>query len=81
MVLLSSGKIAVAGVYDASHDQFVIVRLNADGSFDTSFDGDGLTITDLGDTARVFGLRLQPDGKLFAVGTLSSSGDHAAKSG
>lgn len=78
ILLLGNGGVLVAGVLYASHSNFVIARFNADGSLDTSFDGDGLVITDFGASAGASGLRLQPDGKLFAVGSVSSNGWHIA---
>ncbi len=64
------GKIVLAGtallglVYD-----FALVRYNPDGSLDSSFDGDGKLTTDFdggGDSA--YGVVIQPDGKIIAVG-------------
>lgn len=70
------GKIVVAGIEAPnSNDNFVVVRYNADGSLDTSFDGDGKIKTDFSqdpvnwagqDTA--WALALQPDGKILVGG-------------
>ena len=75
VVIQPDGKIVVAGQsythlgeYSPDYD-FALVRYNADGSLDPSFDGDGKLTTDFGgyiDRARA--LLLQPDGKLIAVG-------------
>jgi uncharacterized delta-60 repeat protein len=43
------GKILVAGYTSDGHtDYFALVRYNADGTLDTSFDGDGKVITPVG---------------------------------
>jgi len=47
---------------------FAIVRFNADGSLDATFDGDGKVFTPLQESAEVRNLAIQPDGKIVAVG-------------
>jgi len=54
---------------------FALARLNPDGSPDTTFDGDGRVVTDLGGTDFLQALALQADGKLVAAGV--SDGDVA----
>lgn len=66
--LVAAGRISFLGTRD-----FALARYNADGSLDTSFDGDGRVLTDFGGPARA--LLLQPDGKLVAAG--GSSGNFA----
>lgn len=78
MLLVSGGKVMVGGVNYTSNSQFALVRFNVDGSLDTSFDGDGLVVTDFGGPATLYSLRQQPDGKFFAVGTVDLSGWHIA---
>jgi uncharacterized delta-60 repeat protein len=64
-----NGKILLAGVTGSgSSVDFALVRYNADGSLDTSFDGDGKVTTgllsdDLGQSVVV-----QPDGKIVVSG-------------
>jgi hypothetical protein len=64
----------VVGVSDAgANKNFAVARFNANGSFDTSFDGDGKAITDFG-TGTIDSISraaLQPDGKIVAVGISS----------
>lgn len=48
---------------------FAFARLNANGSLDASFDGDGKLTTDIGSTAWGGGFLRQSDGKIVAVGT------------
>jgi uncharacterized delta-60 repeat protein len=66
----SDGKIVVAGyAYTGSNIDFSVVRLNSDGSVDTSFDGDGKVFTNIGVSDLAYDLVLQADGKIVVVGT------------
>ncbi|MGB7070547.1 MAG: FG-GAP-like repeat-containing protein [Pyrinomonadaceae bacterium] len=50
-------------------DDFEVVRLNTDGSLDTTLDGDGIVITPIGPNLdRVLGMALQVDGKIVLTG-------------
>lgn len=81
VAIQSNGKIVAAGY--AAESNFVVagivlVRLNSNGSADTSFDGDGVKTTALSsgfDMAR--SIALQSDGKIVVAGTTynSTSGD------
>lgn len=68
----TDGKIVVGGraarTSSGSSSDFSIVRLNSDGSLDTTFDGDGKVFTPLQETAGILSLTIQPDGKIVAVG-------------
>jgi uncharacterized delta-60 repeat protein len=44
VVLLSDGKILVHGGFEADRDAFYVARLNRDGSLDSTFDRDGISI-------------------------------------
>ncbi|WP_406835353.1 calcium-binding protein [Streptomyces sp. AHU1] len=68
LVLQPDGKIVVGGQVGSTAFDFALMRFNADGGVDTSFDGDGVVRTDFGDYESVEGLALQPDGKIVAVG-------------
>ena len=49
---------------------FALARYNTDGTLDTSFDGDGLVLTDLGTTADVArAVVIRPDGRIVVAGT------------
>src|SRR4029079_2637604 len=75
VVLQPDGKILIAGttfIDSGSHSDFAVVRLNSDGSFDTTFDGDGRLITNLGLFDQVASLALQPDGKILVAGGTST---------
>jgi len=64
----ADGKILLAGSND-SYDDFQLVRLNADGSFDTAFGDGGVLSLDAGadyDSAR--SVTVQADGKILIAG-------------
>ncbi|MFF9914289.1 calcium-binding protein [Streptomyces sp. NPDC013457] len=82
VVIQPDGKIVSVGTasFDATSSDFVVLRHNADGSLDTTFDGDGIVTTDFQDSGNDEGraLALQPDGKIVAVGgTANFSGNGA----
>jgi uncharacterized delta-60 repeat protein len=69
IAIQKDGKIIVCGsLYNRDGSDIVIARYNIDGSLDTSFDGDGLLITDLGGTDIPFALIVQADGKILVSG-------------
>jgi uncharacterized delta-60 repeat protein len=75
VVVQSDGKIIVAGIFETTTannppTNIGLARLNADGSFDASFDGDGKAITVFGaEKDSCTGVKLQADGKIVIVGT------------
>lgn len=70
VIVQPDGKIVVGGRGDlGGNNRFLIVRYNADGSLDTTFDGDGFQTVDIGSGQDIVnGLALQQDGKIIAVG-------------
>jgi uncharacterized delta-60 repeat protein len=72
------GKIVVAGYAytgTVTAGDFYVIRLNSDGSFDSSFDGDGKTFTDFNTKNDLaFSLILQADGKIIVGGDATNSG-------
>jgi uncharacterized delta-60 repeat protein len=73
MVIQPDGKIVVGGfgevgTFAANDQDFIIMRLNADGSTDDAFGDDGLVATDFGGHESVFQLALAPDATIVAVG-------------
>lgn len=70
VAIQADGKIVLAGrtVVNGSND-FALVRYNANGTLDTTFDVDGKVTTPIlaGDVARA--VKLQPDGKIIAAGS------------
>ncbi len=77
VVVQPDGKIVAAGSDDAD---FAVLRFNSNGTFDTTFDGDGKVTTPIGtqrDTGKA--IALQADGKIIVGGSANSgSGDEAA---
>ena len=75
----ANGKIVIVGYvkHGATRYDATIGRLNADGSWDTSFDSDGKR-TEHFDNDDIFqAVAIQPDGKIVAVG--GSQWGHAAE--
>lgn len=73
VALQSDGKIVVAG---EGRLGFAMARLTTTGTLDTSFDGDGKVVTLFpgNNSARGYGLALQPDGKIIMAGQVNSLG-------
>ncbi len=79
LALQGDGKIVVGGgASDASgNSQLMVVRLNPDGSFDTTFNSTGVVLRQLGaggtPESLGFGLALQGDGKIVVGGGASDT--------
>ncbi|TAK07109.1 MAG: hypothetical protein EPO39_07310 [Candidatus Manganitrophaceae bacterium] len=71
VLIQPDGKILLGGTGGL---KFIVVRLNSDGSLDTSFDGDGRANTPIGFDSSVNALALQADGKIVAAGYASMGG-------
>jgi uncharacterized delta-60 repeat protein len=71
MALQSDGKIVVAGYsFIVGNYDFAVVRYNANGSLDTSFDTDGKVTTAIGaGNDFAYSIALQGDGKILVAGT------------
>jgi uncharacterized delta-60 repeat protein len=71
------GKMVIAGKsFNGVNDDFALVRLNADGSLDTSFDGDGKVRMDFSNSNDgIEAIALQPDGKIVVAGYTFVDGD------
>ncbi len=65
----TNGKIVAAG---ASDNDIAVVRLNANGTLDPSFDGDGIVKTNIIGSDQGFALALQPNGKIAVAGYASN---------
>ena len=75
LALQADGKIVVAGgsVNANGDSDFALARYNADGTLDTTFDGDGKLTTAIGAGSDVVtSLALQADGKIVVGGTSSN---------
>jgi uncharacterized delta-60 repeat protein len=70
MAIQADGKIVLAGASkNGSYVDFALARYNADGSLDTSFDGDGKLTTPIGSSDDdVYCVAIQADGKIVAAG-------------
>ncbi|MDQ3712260.1 MAG: FG-GAP-like repeat-containing protein [Acidobacteriota bacterium] len=66
----TDGRIVVAGQSNnGTNDQIALVRLNANGSLDNSFDGDGkVTAPVTSGSEYAFAMRIQSDGKIVTAG-------------
>ncbi len=77
----TDGRIVVVGVSgtNSTDRDFAVARYNADGSLDSSFDGDGRAVTDFGNLSdEAFSVAIAPTGKIVVAGTTSSrNGDFA----
>ncbi len=74
VALQSDGKIVVAGYSFnnvSGNDDFALVRYNANGTLDTSFDGDGKLTTDFGGYDSAQSVAVQSDGKIVVAGDSS----------
>jgi uncharacterized delta-60 repeat protein len=75
VAIQSDGKIVVAGgttLGPNNTSDFGVVRYNADGTLDTSYGTDGLTLTDFSPSSpNVTGMALQDDGKAVVVGSVT----------
>ena len=80
IAIQSDGKLVVAGLGDngTSNIDFILVRYNADGSLDNSFDSDGKVFTDFGSSTDDKGnsIIIQADGKMVVAGS-SSNGSNS----
>ncbi len=76
LTLQADGKILLVGYsYPASQNDFLLVRLNADGSPDTSFGGgDGVVTTDLSSNDAATTVVVQADGKILVGGYTTGAG-------
>ena len=75
------GRVVVVGT---SNGNFELVRYQANGSLDLSFDFDGIVDTDLGDLGgldQAHALALQPDGKIIVVGSTDACIEEAVGEG
>lgn len=75
LIQQADGKLVVGGSAGlTTNPQFIVVRLNTDGSLDTSFGNQGVVTSVLSSSASVVnGLAQQTDGKLVFVGTANTT--------
>jgi uncharacterized delta-60 repeat protein len=78
VVIDHNGKIVVAGMAASTPlgiHSYCVVRFNATGTLDTSFDGDGIVYTDFPFGVDVRALLLLPEGKLLVAGDTYNFGE------
>jgi uncharacterized delta-60 repeat protein len=77
VALQSDGKIILAGIspYNNYTYEFILLRFNQNGSFDTTFGEAGLVVIDLDGENYLTAIAIQPDDKIIAVGYSIESGD------
>ena len=63
------GKLVLVGSTSTGGGDFAIARLNADGTPDTTFSGDGKQTVNFGGVDNALGVAIQPDGKIVVAGT------------
>lgn len=69
----SDGKVVACGAVTTTTSDFRVVRLNADGSDDNTFNTTGSTVTDFtGSFDRANALALQDDGRIVVVGATNA---------
>lgn len=78
VVLQSDGKILLSGYineYGSGNENLLLIRLNTDGTYDTSFGVDGIVTTNLSDYGEYsYAMALQNDGKMVIAGEVSVGG-------
>jgi uncharacterized delta-60 repeat protein len=77
MVRQPDGKLVIVGSTSTDGGDFAIARLNADGTLDTSFSGDGKQTVNFGGVDEAFGVALTAEGKIIVVGDGGSTGNMA----
>ena len=76
LTIQPNGKIIAAGyaAITSGNNDFAVVRYNADGSLDTTFDGDGKLTTPIGSFNDVGNaVAIQTDGKILVAGSTESA--------
>jgi len=76
IALQGDGKILMGGTTIAGTNDFALIRLNPNGSFDTSFGANGKVTTDIGFNTddRVNAMLPQNDGRILLVGSSNNGG-------
>lgn len=75
VALQADGKVVVAGTAEGSPFRIGVVRLNANGTLDATFNGSGKVITAIGSSASGNAVRVQEDGKIVVAGGANTTGN------
>jgi uncharacterized delta-60 repeat protein len=74
IALQEDQKIVAAGVCGNTFPRFCVSRYNSDGSFDNTFNGEGLVVPHLdASSGAAKAVRIQPDGKILAAGQVETN--------
>ncbi len=76
-VLQPDGRIVVAGYTQATATPPAVARLNADGSLDATFGGDGKVTIEFGAATFAFAAALQTNGRIVVAGQMAGVDDFA----
>jgi uncharacterized delta-60 repeat protein len=71
IVIQSDSKVVIGGSVDQADFDFALCRLDGAGALDATFGTGGVVTTNFGYQDIIFGLALQPDGKILATGNTS----------
>jgi uncharacterized delta-60 repeat protein len=76
LAIQPDGKILMAGTTVSGSNDFALIRLNTDGSFDTAFGTNGKVTTDIGmgTDDQVQTMLLQSDGRILVAGSSNNGG-------
>src|SRR6185369_4314536 len=84
VVFQSDGKIIVGGALDqgcAPCGDFAVLRLNTNGTLDTTFGSGGIASTNLNGADRIKDLEIEPDDSIVAVGGVGFGFSGAGETG
>lgn len=79
IVIQADGKIVAGGFTYYNQSDFGLVRLNSNGSLDTSFGANGRVITDFGAGEEIHSIQILANGKIIACGTYYFNSDSNQK--
>lgn len=77
IAIQSNGKIIVVGsTYNYANTDFVVIRYNADGTFDNTFGTNGILTANIGGNDDAAGVAIQADGKIVVTGSMYQFNDY-----
>jgi len=79
IAIQTDGKVLACGLTTSNNNtnsDFIVVRLNTNGTVDPTFGTNGVAIADLGGYDRAWRMTVQPDGKILLAGTTFASGQN-----